>query len=74
MVVEFFLKLRGHFQGENYGEIAPDGRLSWNGRVESLAHAIMKWKRLREWEVVLVLWVVEGVVCLAVLLAASAMI
>ena len=74
MVVEFFLKLRGHFQGENYGEIGPDGRLSWNGRVESLAHAIMKWKRLREWEVVLVLWVVEGVVCLAVLLAASAMI
>lgn len=73
MVIEFFLKLRGHFKGENYGEIGPDGRLSWNGRIGSLAHAIMKWRRLREWEVVLVLWIVEGAVCLAVLLAASAM-
>jgi len=73
MMVEFFLKLRGHFQGENYGEVGTDGRLSWNGRVESLAHAIMKWKRLREWEIVLILWAFEGAVCLAVILAAAAM-
>lgn len=72
MVIEFFLKLRSHFRGENYGEIGPDGRLSWNGRIESLAHAIMRWKRLREWEIVLLLWGLEGAVCLAVLLAASA--
>lgn len=73
MVIEFALKLRGRFQGENYGEVGPDGRLAWNGRVESLAHAIMRWRRLREWEIVLLLWAFEGAVCLAVVLTASAM-
>jgi len=66
MMIEFVLKFRGHFQAENYGEIGPDGRLEWKGPVQSLAHAIMRWKRLREWEIVLILWTFEAVVCLAV--------
>ena len=72
MIVEFALKFRGHFQGENYGEIGADGRLAWTGRIESLAHAVMRWKRLREWEVVLIIWAVEGAVCVVVILAAAA--
>src|SRR5467141_1898182 len=68
MILEFVLKSRGHFQGENYGELAPDGRMSWQGRIELLAHAVMRWKRLREWEIVIVLWVFEAAVCLAIIL------
>jgi len=70
MIIEFGLKFRGHFQAENYGEIGPDGRLGWDGPIESLAHAVMRWKRLREWEIVLVLWAIESAVCAAVIFAA----
>jgi len=72
MIIEFALKFRGHFQAENYGEIGPDGRLGWKGPVESLAHAVMRWKRLREWEIVLILWAFEAIVCLAVILTVAA--
>ncbi len=71
MIVEFFLKARGRFQGENFGNVDKDGRLGWDGPVQSLAHVVMKWRRLREWQVVAVLWGIEGVVCLAVLLTAA---
>lgn len=70
MILEFALKARGHFQGENYGKITTDGRLEWNGRIESLAHAVMRWKRLREWQVVAVLWILEGIVCATVVAVA----
>src|SRR5256885_5529759 len=69
MIVEFILKLRGRFQGENYGKISPDGRLIWNGRIESLAHAVMKWRPLREWEIVGILWAVELTIAVALVLA-----
>ena len=69
MILEFVLKSRGRFQAENYGELASDGRMIWQGRIESLAHAVMRWKRLREWEIVIVLWVFEAVVCVAIILA-----
>lgn len=72
MIIEFALKSRGHFQAENYGEIGPDGRLGWKGPIESLAHAVMRWKRLREWEIVLIIWAFEAIVCLAVIVTAAA--
>jgi len=72
MILEFFLKSRGHFQGENYGELGPDGRLGWRGRVESLVHLVMRWRRLREWEVVVVVWAIEAVLCSMVILAVAA--
>ncbi|HYS74049.1 MAG TPA: UDP-N-acetylglucosamine--dolichyl-phosphate N-acetylglucosaminephosphotransferase [Thermoplasmata archaeon] len=72
MILEFFLKSRGHFQGENYGELGPDGRLGWRGRVESLVHLVMRWRRLREWEVVAVVWAMEAVICSMVILAVAA--
>jgi len=68
MIVEFILKARGRFQAENYGELGPDGRLSWSGRAESILHLIMRWKRLREWELVSVVWAFEAVVCVTVIL------
>src|SRR5947209_17774999 len=72
MVLEFILKSRGHFQAENFGELAPDGRLEWHGRVESVVHLVMRCTRLREWEIVLVVWAIEAAVCVAVVLAVAA--
>ncbi len=69
MIVEFFLKARGHFEGENYGSVRDDGRVEWNGRIESLVHAVMRWKRLKEWQVVAVIWGIEASVCALVILA-----
>jgi UDP-N-acetylglucosamine--dolichyl-phosphate N-acetylglucosaminephosphotransferase len=63
LIVEFFLKAKGHFKAENYGKIDGDGRLSYDGRIESMAHLVMKWKKLTEWQIVAVLWLVEIIVC-----------
>jgi len=73
MIVEFLLKARGRFQGENYGTLDEDGRLRYEGRVESLVHAVMRWRRLREWQVVAILWGLEAAVCLAVIVAVVVM-
>ena len=67
MIIEFFLKARGRFQGENYGVPDDAGRLQWRGRVESLVHVVMRWKSLKEWQIVVVLWGMELAVCVAVL-------
>ncbi len=63
LIVEFFLKAKGHFKAENYGKINGDGRLSYEGKIESISHLVMKWKKLTEWQIVAVLWLVEIVVC-----------
>lgn len=69
MIIEFFLKLRGHFRGENYGQVGEDGQLSYEGRIESLAHLIMKWRKLKEWQLVAVLWITEIFVCTIAIVA-----
>lgn len=69
MLAEFFLKARGRFQAENYGHVNPDGTLGWDGSVQSLTHLVMKGRRLSEWQVVAVLWAIEGAVCATVLLS-----
>ncbi|MEE9116502.1 MAG: UDP-N-acetylglucosamine--dolichyl-phosphate N-acetylglucosaminephosphotransferase, partial [Thermoplasmata archaeon] len=66
MIVEFFLKARGHFKGENYGTIEDDGDLSYDGRTESLAHVIMKRRRVNERQLVYILWGIEIVVSVIV--------
>ncbi len=66
MIVEFFLKARGHFKGENYGTIEDDGNLSYDGRTESLAHVIMKRRRVNERQLVYILWGIEIVVSVIV--------
>lgn len=68
LIVEFFLKLKGRFKAENYGVPDKNGYLTYNGKIESLAHVIMKWKRLKEWQLVAVLWAMEIVVCAMVVI------
>jgi len=70
MIAEFFLKLRGRFRGENYGELNGNGRLVYRGRTESLAHAIMKWRPMKEWQLVAMLWTMEAIVVVGVLATA----
>ncbi len=70
MIAEFFLKLRGRFQGENYGEPDSEGNLRYSGKTESLAHVLMKRHPMKEWQVVGALWTLEAVVGAGVLVAA----
>jgi UDP-N-acetylglucosamine--dolichyl-phosphate N-acetylglucosaminephosphotransferase len=68
LIVEFFLKLKGRFKAENYGVPDKNGYLTYNGKIESLSHVVMKWKRLKEWQLVAVLWAMEIVVCAIVVI------
>jgi len=68
LVVEFFLKVKGKFRGENYGEPDDKGYITYKGRIESLAHALMKRKKLKEWQLVALLWIMEIVVCAIVVI------
>jgi UDP-N-acetylglucosamine--dolichyl-phosphate N-acetylglucosaminephosphotransferase len=68
MIIEFFLKLRGRFKGENYGTPDENGYLHYEGRTESLTHIIMKKKNVKEWRLVVVLWCIEAILCIMVLL------
>lgn len=71
MIVEFGLKLKGHFEGECFGKPDRRGCLKYDGPVESLTHVVMKAGRFRETQVVAVLWGVEGIVAAGVVLAMS---
>jgi len=64
MIIEFFLKLRGRFRGECFGRVDKDGILHYKGRIESLTHIVMKKMRVNEVQLVLVLWGIEGVLCI----------
>ncbi len=72
MIVEFILKARGRFAGENYGSPDEDGVLHYSGRTESMAHMLMKRRRLTEPQLVHVFWGVEAAVCLAVIVLSMA--
>ncbi len=70
LIIEFFLKARGHFRAENYGTVDEEGYLTYEGRIESLAHIVMKWKKLKEWQIVAVLWIVEIIICVTTITVA----
>jgi UDP-N-acetylglucosamine--dolichyl-phosphate N-acetylglucosaminephosphotransferase len=67
MIIEFFLKLRGKFKGENYGTPDEEDYLTYEGDVESLTHYFMKRKRIKEPRLVMILWGIEGVLCAIIL-------
>jgi UDP-N-acetylglucosamine--dolichyl-phosphate N-acetylglucosaminephosphotransferase len=67
LIIEFFLKLRGHFRGENYGIPDKDGFLTYEDKIESLPHILMKRKKITEQKLVLFLWGLEGIFCIIVL-------
>ena len=67
MIVEFFLKLRGHFKAENYCSEAGNGFLEYHGRIESLTHVFMKHLRVSERELVALIWGIEIAMCTIVI-------
>src|SRR6267143_1733234 len=71
-IVEFILKAKGRFRGENYGTLNSDGGLTYDGPTESLSHALMKWRHLTESQIVFILYGLQAVVCVTVVLGAVA--
>lgn len=71
MVAEFALKARGRFRAENYGTVDMEGRLHYSGPVQSLTHAVMRARPLREAQIVGILWGVEALVCSLVVAAVA---
>lgn len=67
LIIEFFLKLKGHFHGENYGIPDKDGFLTYEDKIESLPHILMKGRKIKEQKLVLFLWGLEGIFCVIVL-------
>ncbi len=70
MIAEFVLKARGRFQAENYGLPDVDGRLHRNGPVQSLTHLFMGRYPMKEWQIVVALWALEGLVGASAILLA----
>jgi UDP-N-acetylglucosamine--dolichyl-phosphate N-acetylglucosaminephosphotransferase len=66
MITEFFLKLRGHFKAENYCTNADNGHLEFHGAIESITHIIMRSGKLSEKTLVSSIWILEAILCLAV--------
>jgi UDP-N-acetylglucosamine--dolichyl-phosphate N-acetylglucosaminephosphotransferase len=69
MVVEFLLKARGKFQAENYGSLDAEGYLHHTGAIQSLTHLVMHSRARKETDVVILIWAIEGIVCLATVLS-----
>jgi UDP-N-acetylglucosamine--dolichyl-phosphate N-acetylglucosaminephosphotransferase len=63
MIVEFFLKFRGHFKAENYCSKSENGYLDYHGRIESVTHIFMKHMKVKERELVYLIWGVEIAIC-----------
>ncbi len=66
MIVEFFLKLRGRFRGENYASRPDDSHLVYRGRIESLTHIIMMHAKVSERQLVWMIWGIELIMCIVV--------
>ncbi len=62
MIVEFFLKFKGGFGAENFAEVNRDGYLSSiYDKTESITHWIVKHMRVKEWQLVALVWLMEGI-------------
>ena len=68
MIVEFGLKMRGHFEAENYASKSANGYLEYHGKIESLTHVLMKRFKLKEKTLVELLWAIEATMCAVVVL------
>lgn len=67
MIVEFFLKFRGRFMGENYATRNANGFIEYRGKIESLTHIFMKHFRVNEQELVAFIWGLEIALCALVI-------
>lgn len=67
MMIEFALKLRGHFEAENYSTCASNGHLEYHSRIESLTHVFMKLAKVDERRLVHGIWALESAFCAIVI-------
>ncbi len=68
MIIEFFLKFKGGFQAENFADVDEDGYLmSVHDKTESITHWLVKKFKLKEWQLVALIWTVEGLLSITVL-------
>jgi UDP-N-acetylglucosamine--dolichyl-phosphate N-acetylglucosaminephosphotransferase len=58
-VIEFILKARTKFKGVSFGKISNDNTLYWDSFPHSLTHLIMKLGKFREYQIVIIIWVIE---------------
>ena len=68
MIVEFGLKMRGHFEAENYASRSANGYLEYHGKIESLTHVFMKRFKLTERRLVELIWALEATMCSIVIM------
>jgi UDP-N-acetylglucosamine--dolichyl-phosphate N-acetylglucosaminephosphotransferase len=68
LLVEFILKARGGFPAKNHGNIMDDGTLTYDGKVHSLSHLLMKYLKVTEKRLVALLWMLEGILCAVMIL------
>ena len=68
MIIEFFLKLRGRFQGECFATGINKGILDYDGRVESLTHFVMKNFEVTESKLVIYFFILETILCTLVII------
>lgn len=54
-IIEFFLKARSRFKAENFGKLDKKGRLHYDGKIYSLTHLIMKYRKPTEKQLTLYL-------------------
>lgn len=67
LIVEFFLKLKGLFQAQNFGHLDSKGNLRYKGPIQSLTHLMMKFRPAPERIVVLRLWALQIVLAFVVM-------
>ncbi|TRM97016.1 UDP-N-acetylglucosamine--dolichyl-phosphate N-acetylglucosaminephosphotransferase [Sulfolobus sp. B1] len=60
-VIEFVLKARTKFKGISFGKVDNNGRLYWDEFPNSLTHVVMKIGRFKEYQIVLILWLIEAI-------------
>ena len=62
MILEFFLKFKGGFSAENFAKLDGDGYLySTHDKTESITHILVKHLRLKEWQIVAIVWGLAGI-------------
>ncbi len=69
MIIEFFLKFKGGFSAENFAEVDSEGYLSSvYDRTESITHWIVKHLRVKEWQLVALVWTIEAVLGILIII------
>ncbi|MFO8109207.1 MAG: hypothetical protein R6U17_01595 [Thermoplasmata archaeon] len=68
MIIEFVLKFRGGFQAENFANMDEKRYLvSVHDKTESITHFIVKKVRVKEWQLVSLVWIMEAVLGVSVI-------